>query len=143
MYAFLAVAEDGALVVNEPQRVGHAVSTDEDNALWQTLGTFADLLDEIRPDRIALLLPGTGTNARQTHGALAPRVELETLLRMAAARSNRPVERLSHAGVRSRLGLSRSGPFEVVVRARIPRVGDYWTAGRLFASAAALAARGS
>jgi hypothetical protein len=127
-HAFLALVIDGDVVAEGPLRLAPTQSADEDSALWETLNTFDGALDELRPDTICLLLPGTGENARQTHGAWAPRIELETLLRMAAARRDLPVQRLARATVLSRLGLPNRGKF-----------GGYWTAGRLAAAAAALA----
>ena len=138
-FAFLSVVEDGELLDRGPARLAPAQSTDEDRALWETLGNFGDALDEIKPDHVRLLLPGTGENARQTHSAWAPRVELETLLRMASAKRDLPVERIARATVLARLGLPRKGKFEDLVRPVVPERGGYWTAGRLAAAAAALA----
>lgn len=138
-FAFLSVADGGEVVERGPQRLAPAQSTDEDQALWETLDTFGHALDEIKPDRICLLLPGTGENARQSHGYWAPRVELETLVRMAAARRDMPVERMARATVQTRLGVARKGKFEDLVRPVVPELGRYWTSGRLAAAAAALA----
>jgi hypothetical protein len=140
-FAFLSVAEDGRITERGPARLVPAQSTDEDRALWETLGTFGDALDEIKPAQVRLLLPGTGKNAKQTHGAWAPRVELETLLRMAAAKRDLPVERIARATVLARLALPRKGKFEELVRPVVPERGGYWAAGRLAAAAAALASK--
>jgi hypothetical protein len=138
-FAFLSVVDEGEVIERGPARLAPAQSTDEDRALWETLGTFGDALDEIKPDHVRLLLPGTGENAKQAHGTWAPRVELETLLRMAAARRDLPVERIARASVLARLGLPRRGKFEESVRSAVPERGGYWAAGRLAAAAAALA----
>jgi hypothetical protein len=127
------------VVARGPARIAPTRSTDEDEALWQTLDTFRTTLFEIAPERIALLLPGTGNHAKQLHGTMAPRVELETLLRMAAAKLDLPVERLAHSTVRSRLGVASKGDFEDIIRPVVTEVGPYWTAGRLGAAAAAIA----
>ncbi|MCA1833898.1 MAG: hypothetical protein LC750_14455 [Actinobacteria bacterium] len=141
-FAFLSVVEDALVVERGPARLAPAQSTDEDRALWETLGTFGDALDEINPDRVCLLRPGTGENAKQTHGAWAPRVELETLLRMAAAKRDLPVEQIARATVLARLNLPKKGKFEELVRPAVPERGSYWAAGRLAAAAAALAGEG-
>ena len=141
-FAFLSVVENGLVIDNGPPRLQLAQSTDEGRALWDTLGTFGDALDEIRPDRVCLLLPGTGEHAKQTHGAWAPRIELETLLRMAAAKRDLPVERVARASVLARFGLPQKGTFEDLVRPLVPRQGRYWADGRLAAGAAALAGAG-
>lgn len=137
-FAFMTVVEDGEVVERGPARLAPAQCTDEDKALWETLGTFSTTLDEISPDRVHLLLPGTGDKAKQTHQAMAPRIELETLLRMAAASRNIPVRQVSRASVLSKLGLPRRGKFEDVVRPVVPEQGAYWMAGRLAAATAAL-----
>lgn len=138
-FAFLAVAEGSAVVMSGPPRLAPAQSIDQDNGLWATLSTFGGALDEIGPDKVGLLLPGTGETTKQPHGFWAPRVELETLLRMAAAKRDIAVDRLSRAAVLSRLGLPRRGRFEDLVGGVVPRVGPYWQDGRLCAAAAALA----
>jgi hypothetical protein len=107
--------------------------------LWQTFDTFKAALSEIDPERVALLLPGTGSHAKQPHSTMAPRVELETLLRMAAAKLDLPVDRLAHATVRARLGVTNKGGLEDAVRPVVVEVGPYWSAGRLGAAAAAMA----
>ena len=135
----MAVVEDGTVVERGPARIGSARSADEDQALWQTLDTFKTALSEIAPDRVALLLPGTGSHAKQPHSTMAPRVELETLLRMAAARRDLPVDRLPHGTVRARLGVTNRGAFEDAVRPMVAEIGPYWSVGRLAAAAAALA----
>ena len=84
-FAFLSVVEDGQVTERGPGRLAPAQSTDEDQALWQTLSTFETALDGISPDCVHLLGPGTGDNAMRTFQAWAPRAELEALLRMAAA----------------------------------------------------------
>jgi hypothetical protein len=138
-FAFLAVVEDGVVVERGPGRIGPARSTDLDKALWETLDTLKTTVSEIAPTRIALLLPGTGENSKQTHSVMAPRIELETLTRMAAARLGLPVDRLARATVRARLCVTSKGSFEDAVRPLITETGPYWTAGRLGAAAAAMA----
>jgi hypothetical protein len=94
-HAFLAIAEDGTVVTLGPSRIAPVESTHEDAALRQTMESFGSALAEIRPDGVQLLLPESAENTRQTHGRWRPRIELETLLRLAAARADIPVERLA------------------------------------------------
>ena len=138
-FAFLSVVEDGQVIERGPSRLALAESTDQDQALWETLSTFETALNEISPDCVRLLLPGTGENAKQTYQAWAPRVELATLLRMAAAKRGLPVRQVSRASVLTKLGVPRRGKFEDSVRPAVPEQGSYWAAGRLAAAAAALA----
>lgn len=137
-FAFLTVLEDGRIVERGPARLAPAQCPDKDKALWETLGTFDVALDEISPDSVHLLLPGTGDMAKQTHRTMAPRIELETLLRMAAAKRDIPVRHVSRASVLSGFGLPRRGKFEDVVRPVVSEQGPYWMAGRLAAASAAL-----
>jgi hypothetical protein len=65
-FAYLTVVEDGQIVERGPARLAPAQCTDKDKALWETLGTFGMALDEITPDCVRLLLPGTGDMAKQT-----------------------------------------------------------------------------
>ena len=130
--------EDGQVVERGPGRLAPAQCTDTDKALWETLGTFEMALDEIAPGCVHPLLPGTGDKAKQTHQAMAPRIELETLLRMAAAKRDIPVRQVTRARVLTGLGLPRRGRFEDVVRPVVPEQGAYWMAGRLAAATAAL-----
>ena len=62
-FAFLTVVDDGEVVQVGPERLAPAQSTDQDRALWETLGTFGGALNEINPGLVRLLLPGTGKNA--------------------------------------------------------------------------------
>jgi hypothetical protein len=141
-HAFFSVVEAGEVIELGPPRVAAAQSTDADAALWETLGTFGDVLDEVKPDRVALLLPGTGSNADASHSVWAPRIQLETLLRMAAAKRDLAVDQLARATVLSKLGLPRKGKFEDLVKPAVPEVGGYWMAGRLSAAAVALVGAG-
>lgn len=138
-YAFFAVSDDGVVVHIGPQRLAPVQSTHEDAALWQTMDAFGAALAEIRPTRIHLLLPESAENARQTHGRWRPRIEMETLLRLAAAQADIPVERLARATARVRLGLPKSGNFDKAVCSTLPETGQYWRTGRGLAVAAALA----
>jgi hypothetical protein len=141
-FAFLAVVENGEVLERGPVRIGAARSTDKDKALWETLDTLKTTIREIAPTRIALLLPGTGEHSKQTHSMMAPRIELETLMRMAAAQIGLPVNPLTRATVRARLGVTNKGSFDDAVRPAIAESGPYWTAGRLGAAAAAIAGSG-
>jgi hypothetical protein len=140
-YAFLSVVDTGQLIELGPERIAPTASADEDCALWETLSTFDTALGEVSPNCVHVLLPGTGENARQAYQAWAPRAELATLLRMAAAKRDLPVEKLSRASVLAHFGLPRRGKFEAAVRPVISEHGGYWNAGRLAAAAAALTGR--
>src|SRR5260370_39822566 len=106
-FAFLSVVDDRQVIDRGPERLALAQSTDEHGALWETLSTFETALDEISPDCVHLLGPGTGENAKRTFQSWAPRAELETLLRMATAKQGLRVRRISRASVLTGLGVPR------------------------------------
>lgn len=138
-HAFLALVVDGMLLQDEPVRLEPAKSTDEDAALWETLKTCGDALDELKPDHIVLLLPETTTHTRQKHEWWRPRIEIETIVRMAASKREIPVDRVARATVRTALGVPAKGNFDTAIAPKVPNPGAYAGAGRLAAAAAALA----
>ena len=107
--------------------------------LLSTLEEIKRALAQLRPDRMALLLPEQGRHKR-TYPELAPRVTLETLVRIAAVQQGVPIELLPRPTLRATLGLPRKGELSSHVDAAISgSVGLYWTAGRDVAGLAALA----
>ena len=76
---------------------------------------------------------------KDSYARIAPRVTLETLVRLACVRAGIPVEMLHRASARSRLGVPRRGKLEDLVATVTDPVGKYWNAGRSLAAAAALA----
>jgi hypothetical protein len=86
---------------------------------------------------VVLLLPEQ-SRFKRTYSEIAPRVALETLVRLAAVRAGVDIEVLPRTTVRSRLKLPRSGDLASHVPTKVPvAVGRYWTAGRDIASLAA------
>jgi hypothetical protein len=86
-------------------------------------------LDEIRPVRVGLVLP-EGTY-RAAYESLVPRLELETLVQLAAVNASIPLQRLPRPTIRSRLGLPRSGSLESHLELALgDQTGSYWSMGR-------------
>jgi hypothetical protein len=132
-----AVTEDTVVDGSVEQiEVGSLYEASEE--LEATLAEISRTLAAVKPDLVTILLPEATYKA--THRELAPRVALETLIRLGGVRAGIPVEVLSRPTVRSRLSLPSKGKLTTHVASRIPRpVGKHWSAGRNVAALAALA----
>jgi len=137
--AYLTLAIDGAIADTPVERVevcgsvrvlgGAPVDARRDQARARAASAR----------RIVLLMPEQGRHKR-TYQELAPRVALETLVRVAAVQEGIPIEVLARPTVRSRLGIPRAGELASHVATVVTEpVGRYWTAGRDVAALAALA----
>jgi hypothetical protein len=137
--AYLALAEDGE-IQPEPSRLEPPAGEES----VRLAGLFQDatsLLREQQVDSVALLLPGRGGAHQPGYFTVAPRIEIETIIRLAAVTLDIPVVVLERATVRSRHGCGRTGALEDYVDQVIPTsVGKYWNVGRGLAAMAALAA---
>lgn len=138
--AFLAVVENGAAQPS-PERLEWPAG--EESARLSDLFQDAQaLLREQRVEQVAILLPERGPGPRSAgYFVVAPRVGLETVIRLAAVTVNLPVMMLERTTVRSRLGCGKAGALDTYLGKVIPQpVGKYWTAGRGLAAMAAMAA---
>jgi hypothetical protein len=138
--AYLSLAADGAIVNAPVQRVEVAAQYEASAELLSTLNEIKRALAQLQPDVVVLLKPEQG-GRKQGYAEVAPRVALETLVRIAAVQTDIGIEVLPRPTVRARLGLAKSGDLashvgEVVAEA----TGHYWGAGRNVAALAALAA---
>jgi hypothetical protein len=117
----------------------------QNEASEQLVATLEDIrrtYAELRPDVIGLLKPEQ-SQRKHAYDQLAPRVALETLLRVAAVDASIDIEVLARPTVRARLGIPRSGELGSHVSSVIAEpVGHYWNAGRDVAGLAALAVSG-
>ena len=92
---------------------------------------------------VVLLPPEQSPRFKFTYAQLAPRVALETVIRLACVRAKIPVDVIPRPTVRSQLGLPLSGELASHVSVRISEgSGPYWSAGRNIAALAALAGEG-
>lgn len=134
----LAVARDGELVVDCPEKLKASALLEKTERLQGMLEDLGRVLAEVKPDAVRVLLPEQ--TYKDSYARIAPRVALETLVCLAALNAGVPVEMLRRASARSRLGMPKKGKFEVHLAAAVGEpVGKYWNAGRNLASAAALA----
>lgn len=137
--AYLALAVDGT-VQPVPDRLEWPAGEDSER-LVALLQDSQGLLKEQQISKLAMLLPGRGGKHQPGYFTVAPRVALETVIRLAAAMTDIPVAVLDRATVRARLGCEKTGALEEYLDSVIPAaIGQYWKAGRGLAAMAALAA---
>ncbi len=144
-YAFLAMAEDGVIVVHEPQRIQPPQGSEESERLSSFYDHFVRALADLHPDEVCLIMPENDPRNRRTHSELAPRIAIETIVRLAAVRAEPPMPMavLARRTVRSRLGLPPKGKLIDLVEQVIPEpVGRHWRDARDLAALAALAGTG-
>jgi hypothetical protein len=136
--ALLTGVENGSVIPMDVQKIDVAYQYEASREFVATQREVERGLAQPQPDLVVLLKPEL--MVRWTYDAVAPRVALETLVRLAAVAAGIPIDVLSRPTVRSRLGLPRSGDLASHVTACIPEpVGPYWSAGRDVAALAALA----
>lgn len=134
------MAEDSKITSGALERLDVPALGEASARLVETLDDLGRLLADVCPDRVALLLPEHSPQHKKTHAEIAPRVALETLVRLAGVRADVPVEVLARRTVRSRLNLPSKGTLsEHVGRCVHEPVGRYWNDKRDVAALAALA----
>jgi len=134
---YLALADDGELLDEEPQRLRVPAVHEETARLRSFLSDFGRVLAEAKPDVVHILQPETIYSA--SYKELAPKAALETLIRLACLEADVSVEMVHRAAIRSSLG--GKGKLDELIAAKIKPVGKYWSAGRNYAAAAALTKR--
>jgi hypothetical protein len=138
--ALFSVVEDSKVVDAPVPKVKVGSLLEASAELEATLDELSRGLAQIRPDLVALLLPEQSPRHKRTYAEIAPRVALETLVRLAAVRSEIPIDVMARPTVRSRLSLPRTGDLASHVGLVVTEpVGKYWSAGRDVAALAALA----
>lgn len=139
--AYLTLVIDGVVAETPVERVEVAAQYESSQELMSTLDEIGRALGQLRPDVVVLLMPEQGRHKR-TYQEIAPRVALETLVRIAAVQGDIAIEVLARPTVRSRLGIPRAGDLAShVARVIAEPGGRYWSAGRDVAALAALAGR--
>ncbi len=137
---YLAVAEEGELQDVDPQKID-APSIMEANArLGGFVTSFRHALNDIAPEAVRILQPEQTYQA--SYSDFAPKLALETVVRLVCSETDVPVEMLHRTTARSRLGYARSGSLDSHIEESLRSVGRYWNAGRKYAAVAALAAEG-
>lgn len=137
---WLACADDGQLVPISPHSLALPSGLESGEKLSALLAECERVLRALAPGRVVVLDPEA--TARFTFKAARARVTGETLLALAAAKSSVPYEKLSRAGLRSRLSLGRANKLvELVPQVVNEPLSPHWTGKRDLAALAALAAR--
>jgi len=134
---YTAVADDGTVASSSWDRVDEPAVLDTEARLPVFLDSIRRALAELKPDVVIILKPEQTYEA--SYNVLAPKIALETLVRLAAAEAGIPVDVLHRSTARNRIGLPQKGNFEQHVDAQVERCDPYWNAGRKLAVAAALA----
>ncbi len=138
--ALLAAVDNGRVVETTVCRIDVGAIHEASEELRSTLEEIGRALAQIRPTLVVLLLPEPSKRFKYTHGQIAPRVALETLVRLAAVHADISIDVMARRQVRSRLGLPFSGDLASHVAERFPTPrAPYWNAGRDVAALAALA----
>jgi hypothetical protein len=106
--AYLTLAIDGAIAEAPVERVEVAAQYESSEELLSTLDEIKRAFGQLRPDLVVLLMPEQGRHKR-TYQEIAPRVALETLVRIAAVQENIALEVLPRPTVRARLGVPKAG----------------------------------
>jgi len=135
----IAVAENGEIVDGLPERLQPAQGIEAEDRLLEFIEEVARMLAQVSPDRIGLLLPEAQGRSSGSYQTVAPRVTIETLLRVASARDGYALSRVARPTVRAALDLPKKGGLgDHLERAGAP-VGRYWNDGRGLAALVALA----
>lgn len=138
--AFLSLVNEGEITDAHVQRIEVGSLLEASEELEATLGELHRAFVQLRPELVVVLLPEQSPSNKRTYAEIAPRVALETLVRLAAVRTGVPVDLLSRPTVRARLQLPRKGDLASYTSEVISTpVGKYWAAGRNVAALAALA----
>lgn len=133
--AYLALLFDG-IVQKEPDRYPWPVG-EASERLAVAEDEITDLLNELRVEKAAILLPERDPRYKWVYETAAERATMETLFRLAAVRAKIPVEVLNREVVRSRLKLR--GKLDLHLGTLVKPIGTYWRPGRGEAALAALA----
>lgn len=137
--AYLAFVQAGA-VAAIPDRLEWPAG-EESERLGELFQDTQGLLREQEVTCVAILLPERGGSFQRGYFLLAPRVSLETVIRLAAVAVGIPIALIERTTVRAALGCGRAGGLETHLDRVIPQpVGRYWRQGRGLAAMAALAA---
>ncbi|MGH9197738.1 MAG: hypothetical protein ACRD1T_18595 [Acidimicrobiia bacterium] len=134
---WLACAENGEIVDSTPYRLDVPAGLERGQQLVALLEDCARVLQTLSPRTVAILDPeliGTASFKRARD-----RAKGEVLLSLAAAQLGIACSFVSRQGLRSKLGLGRSGKLVDLVATRIPRtLNPHWKGKRDLAALAAL-----
>lgn len=135
--AYLTVVDDGTVVDGLPERLRLPSGIESGERLLEFLEEVRRTLGEVCPAHVVILQP-EGKQRGASYVRIAPRVVLETLIRVCSAQENIPLDLQPRPTVRSRLGLPAKGPLDSHLDHAGPTIGQYWGAGRGLAALAAM-----
>ncbi|WP_420451959.1 hypothetical protein [Ilumatobacter sp.] len=135
----VAVVQDGNVLDGLPERLRPAQGIELGDRLLEFIDDVARLLAQVRPDRVALLLPEAQRRGSASYQSVAPRLTIETLFRVASAREGYPLRLIARPSVRAALDLPKKGSLDDHLESAGEPVGRYWRDGRGLAALAALA----
>jgi hypothetical protein len=131
---------DGSVRADAVELVPAPALGESSEQLLAVLAELKRVYGEVQAEKIVLLKPEGGRMGKRTHSEHVPRIALETLVRLAAVETDRPIELLARPTLRSRLKLPTDGKLVMHVSSRIPeKVGSNWSEERQLAALAALA----
>lgn len=136
-YAFLALA-DGGSVAAVPDRLEPAAGLGPEEQLPVFAEDVARVLRDSAPDRVVILQAEPRFEAG--HTAWTARLAMETVVRLESRRAGVPCSYISRQKVKGTLGLAGKGALDVLGKDEVAAAGKYWSAGRLVAALAAVAA---
>lgn len=92
--AYLAVSENGELRDDAVELIPVPALGESPEQLVAVLDELKRVFAEVGAEKVMLLKPESGRMTKRTHSEYTPRIALETLVRLAAAQTSRPVELL-------------------------------------------------
>lgn len=135
--AYLAVVDGRVVVDDMPERLRLPAGVESGAGLLEFVEEVRRALGRVAPDHVVILQP-EGKQPGASYARIAPRVVIETLLRLCAAQEGISVDLQPRPTVRARLGLPARGSLETHIDRAGPATGQYWAAGRALAALAAL-----
>jgi hypothetical protein len=126
---YLTVIEDGHVIDARPERIAMGSAGDDGRRLVAFLADVERALPQLGVSAIVVVPPEVTYEARYERAM--PRMQMETLVMLAGARTGMPASIIPRATLRARLWLPRKGWFGDLIVAVVPEpVGHYWTSGR-------------
>lgn len=136
---WLAVISDQGAIVDADASIGIAADTPLSVQIAGAVEAASRMFAAYGIKSVVIL--DAEPSAQTSYGKQVPRISLEAAVTYAAWRDKIPVERRSRAGVRSALGLPRTGPLSSHVSRVVEAHPPHWSNKRDLAALVALAER--
>ena len=135
--AYLAVA-DGDTISSEPDRLELRAGLSPADQLPAFAQDAARAVRDSGAGKVVVLQAEPTYDAG--HTAWAPRIAMETLIRLVCAQADVPCAYVSRQAVKGAFALKGRGGLDVLGKGELEPSGKYWSAGRLVAALAAATA---